>query len=321
VPNTTATSILIVETEHPADIDHYKAAIAKELPMVRVHGAASSDAAAAWRGDVTAVIGKAQSLPESLLNALPRLNWIQALTTGVDPLMAMNLPAHIAITSARGIHGPQMSELCFMHMLMLLRDYPQMARNQAAAIWERKPQRLLQGKTVGIVGVGAISTELAARCRVFGMRVVGISDSLKQAEGFEEVLPRSQLQAVAARVDFLVVLVPYSNATHHIINAGVLNAMRPDSYLINIARGAVVDEVALVEVMRQRRIAGAGLDVFATEPLPATSPLWSLPNVIITPHIGGLSDQYAEQLLPLLLHNLRCYVSGDMTSMQNRVKR
>jgi D-2-hydroxyacid dehydrogenase (NADP+) len=214
-----------------------------------------------------------------------------------------------------------MSELCFMHMLILLRDYPQMARNQAAALWERKPQRLLHGKTVGIVGVGAISMELAARCKVFGMRVIGVSDSLKQADGFAEVLPRAQLHAVAARVDFLVVLVPYSATTHHIINANTLNSLRPDSYLINIARGAVVDEAALVDVLRQRRIAGAGLDVFATEPLPASSPLWSLPNVIITPHVGGLSDQYAEQLTPLLLHNLRCYVSGDWAAMQNRVAR
>jgi phosphoglycerate dehydrogenase-like enzyme len=321
VPTNADVSVLIVETEYPADIDHYRSAIAGELPMVQVHGAASSAEAAAWRGDVTAVIGKAQSLPASLLCSLPRLQWIQALTTGVDPLMAMKLPPHITIASARGIHGPQMSELCFMHMLILLRDYPRMARNQAAARWERKPQRLLDGKTIGIVGMGAISVELAARCRAFGMRVIGVSDSLRHAEGFAEIVSRSSLVDVAARVDFLVVLVPYTDATHHIINANVLRAMRSDSYLINIARGAVVDEAALVEVMREQRIAGAGLDVFATEPLPASSPLWTLPNVIITPHIGGLSDNYAVQLTPLLLHNLRCHVNGDITSMRNIVAR
>jgi D-2-hydroxyacid dehydrogenase (NADP+) len=140
-------SILIVETEHPEDIGHYRSVLARELPMVRVHGAATHAEAAAWRGAVTAVIGKAQSLPATLLNALPDLNWIQALTTGVDPLMAMNLPPNITITSARGIHGPQMSELCFMHMLMLLRDYPlgaqtatTLAGQNSGHCWHRRDQ-------------------------------------------------------------------------------------------------------------------------------------------------------------------------------------
>jgi D-2-hydroxyacid dehydrogenase (NADP+) len=316
-----AARVLIVETEHPADLAYYRSVIAKALPQVVLYGAGSAADVAAVRGDVTAVIGKAHALPASLLAALPNLDWIQALTTGVDALMAMNLPARITITSARGIHGPQMSELCFMHMLMLLRDYPRMARNQATAKWERWPQRLLHGKTVGIVGVGAISIDLAARCRTFGMRTVGISDRLRQVDGFDELLPRSQLASVASRVDFLVALVPYTSATHHLINATVLAAMRPNSYLINIARGPVIDESALIDALRHQRIAGAGLDVFDNEPLPVTSPLWSLPNVIITPHIGGLSDCYAEQLTPLLLHNLRCYASGDRAGMKNLVER
>jgi phosphoglycerate dehydrogenase-like enzyme len=316
-----AADILIIETEHAADLAYYRSVIAKQLPGLRIHGAASVEEANSCPRSVTAVIGKAHVIPEALLKSLPQLEWVQALTTGVDALMAMKLPAHITLTSARGIHGPQMSELCFMHMLMLLRDYPRIARNQAAAHWERWPQKLLYGKTVGLVGIGAISIELAARCQAFGMQVLGVSDSLKQAQGFAEVHPRSQLVAVAARVDFLVALVPYTPATHHIINAEVLAAMRPDSYFINIARGPVLDEAALIETLRRKGIAGAGLDVFATEPLPATSPLWSLPNAVITPHLGGLSDCYAQQLTPLILHNLHCYADGNFNGMRNRVER
>jgi phosphoglycerate dehydrogenase-like enzyme len=312
-------SILIVETEHPADIDHFKAAIAAELPAVQVHAARTAIEAAGWRGNASVVVGKAHTLPAELLRALPQLEWVQALTTGVDHVLGMNLPPHVAITSARGVHGPQMSELCFMLMLNLLRDFPRMSRNQAESTWRRWPQRLLKGKTIAIVGVGAISLELAARCQVFGMQVLGISDSQPTASGFNALFPRTQLQAVAARADFLVALVPYTAATHHLISAEVLAAMRPDAYFINIARGPVVDEAALIDALRAGRIAGAGLDVFATEPLPASSPLWSLPNLIITPHIGGMSDDYAEQLTPLLLHNLRCYVQGDLAGMWNRV--
>jgi phosphoglycerate dehydrogenase-like enzyme len=314
-------SVLIVESEHPSDIDHFSAAIAKSLPTVRVHSVRSRAEAIAWRGDVTAVIGKAHTLPAELVKALPHLDWVQALTTGVDTVLAMNLPAHVTISSARGVHGPQMSELCFMLMLNLLRDFPRMQRNQSEARWQRWPQRLLKGKTIAIIGVGMISLELAARCQSFGMRVIGVSDSQSSASGFDELQPRAQLHAVAARCDFLVALVPYAPATHHMINAAVLAAMRPDSYFINIARGPVADETALIEALRARRIAGAGLDVFEIEPLAADSALWSMPNVIITPHIGGMSDDYAEQLTPLLLHNLGCYVRGESAAMQNLVER
>jgi phosphoglycerate dehydrogenase-like enzyme len=105
------------------------------------------------------------------------------------------------------------------------------------------------------------------------------------------------------------------------VNAAVLAAMKPSAFLINVARGNVVDELALIETLRARRIAGAGLDVFATEPLPATSPLWGLDNVIVTPHVGGLSDIYAEQALPYLVHNVRAYLAGNVAGMQNRIER
>ena len=313
--------LLIIENEHPADLDLYRAMLAAEFPALQLVTASSAAEARARADGVQAIVAKAQYVPAQLVAELPRLEWIQALTTGVDPLLALPLPPGLILTSARGVHGPQMSELALLLMLALLRDLPRMLDNQRRHQWERWPQRLLAGRCVGIVGIGSISEELARRCRAFGMRVVGVSDARATAEGFDAVYPRRELARVAAEADFLVLLVPYGPETHHMIDAAVLGAMRREACLINIARGRVVDETALIDALRSGRIAGAGLDVFEQEPLPADSPLWGLPNVIMTPHIGGMSDRYAEQLLPLLLHNVGAWLRGAHGELRNVVTR
>jgi phosphoglycerate dehydrogenase-like enzyme len=205
-------------------------------------------------------------------------------------------------------------------MLALSRGLPAMLTNQRAVRWKRWLQPLLLGKTVAILGVGAISEQLARHCRAFGMRVVGVS-SRATAPDFDEIVPRARLVSAVAGADFVVVLVPLSAETHHMIDAAVLAAMKPSAFLVNLARGNVIDEQALVAVLRERRIAGAGLDVFATEPLPPSSPLWTLDNVIVTPHIGGLSDVYAEQAIPVLIENLRAFLAGNRAAMRNLIVR
>lgn len=268
------------------------------------------------------MIGLAHAIPGHVLAAAPRLRWIQALTSGTDQLEARpELRPDVLVTAMRGIHGPQMAELTFLLMLGLLRDIRGLLARQAARSWERRPQKLLLGRTVCLLGLGAIAEHLAARCALFGMRVIGVSDGRQAAPHVEEVLPRARLAEAAARADFLVVLVPATPATRHIVDAGVLAAMRPDAYLVNIARGAVVDEAALAESLAAGRIAGAGLDVFATEPLPAASPLWALPNVIVTPHIGGASDIYMQQALPAVAENLRAWQAQGPAGLRNLVQR
>jgi phosphoglycerate dehydrogenase-like enzyme len=211
-----------------------------------------------------------------------------------------------------------MAELVLLYMLSLYRDLPRMLQNQRNATWRRWGQRLLHGKTVVIIGVGSIGEAIAARCRSFGMRVVGVTRR-NHIAGVDEIYPREHLRETAARADFLVVVTPYSRETHHMVDAAVLDAMPRSAYLINVARGSVVDEAALIAALRRGAIAGAALDVFETEPLPASSPLWHFENVIVTPHIGGMSDIYAEQALPILLHNLRAYLDGNVAAMKNRV--
>ena len=302
------------------DVPGLAEGIARACPEVRVHAGHSTADALDKAENASVLIGLAQTITPALVAAASRLQWIQALTTGVDPLLALGLPAEVIVTSARGVHGPQMSEMAFLQMLALARDLPRMIGNQQRQSWERWPQRLLLGKTAVLIGIGAISEELAQRCRVFGMRVIGISDARAAGQGFDEVRPRTELVRSAAEADFLVVLAAYTPETRGLISAEVMDALRPHAFLINLARGPVVDEAALIARLTARRFAGAGLDVFDVEPLPVDSPLWRLDNVLITPHLGGMSDSYADQLLPLVVHNVSAF-AADETKAQRRQRR
>ncbi len=313
--------ILFLECERPADLDIYRHAVADAIPGLEILTAENEVEAIAKSDGATALVAKAHNVTAALIAALPHLDWIQALTTGTDHLDTLNLPSSVNVTSARGIHGPQMSELAFLYMLTFSRDFGAMLDNQRKAQWQRWPQKLLLGKTAVIVGVGTISEELAQRCKVFGMRTVGVSGSRPTAPGFDQIVGRDRLHEAAGQADFLIVLAPHTPENHHLIDAGVLAAMSPHAVLINLARGKLCDEDALIQALTERRIAGAGLDVFAIEPLPADSPLWRMDNVIITPHIGGLSDSYAVQLLPLVVDNVRAYWAGDLAGLRNIVRR
>lgn len=311
--------LLILEKEHPADLEVYRATLAAEVPGLDLRIAASEQEALTLCGECDAIAAKAHNIPVSVTDRMPRLRWIQSLTTGVDHLATLNLADDVVITSARGIHGPQMAELAFLSMLTLARDFPRMQNNQRAARWERWPQKLLDGRTLLIVGIGAIGEEIAMRATIFGMVVIGASDGRETAPNFSSIVPLRALADQVAKADFVVVVTPYSPRTHHLIDANILRAMRNDAYLINIARGNVVDETALIAALERGDIAGAAADVFAQEPLPTESKLWATPNLIITPHIGGMSDRYAHQVLPILTANARAFAEGRPQEMINRV--
>jgi D-2-hydroxyacid dehydrogenase (NADP+) len=317
-PTITMTSeILIVGRDSGFFVKH----IGPRFPDLVLRSALDATAAADICTTSDILLIRTDQITAGLIGAMPRLRLIQALTTGTDHIEALpNLPPGIAIAAARGFHGPAMSELAFLFMLALARDVRSVLANQQQHRWDRRPQRLLFGKTAMLVGVGRIAEELAQRCKSFGMRVVGISTGRTSAPGFDAIHPRTMLRGVAGEADFLVVLTPYSRETHHLIDASVLDAMQPVAMLINIARGDVVDEAALVRALAAGSIAGAGLDVFHTEPLPPDNPLWDLPNVIITAHVGGMSDIYAEQVLPLLIDNLTAFVAGTPERMRYIVR-
>jgi phosphoglycerate dehydrogenase-like enzyme len=296
--------------------------LAQALPDLRFHAAHDPAEALAKCANADILIIRTDEIFPELVDKMPMLRLIQALTTGTDHIQALlNLPKHVTLAAARGFHGPQMSELAFVFMLHFVRDFRDLFETQAAHRWNRVEQSLLVDRTAVIIGVGSIAEDLAHRCKVFGMRVVGVSDGRSEAPHFDAILPRARIDDAAAQADFLIALVPHTKETNNLIGASVFNAMKRSGVLINIARGGVVDEDALIDALRAGTIAGAGLDVFRTEPLPKDSPLWDMHNVFITSHVGGMADTYGEQVMPLLIENLRAFVAGEPEKMRFIVQR
>jgi len=309
-----ATKVLIVHF----DAQPYRERLAPKFPAVEFHTAHHANEANAVVSDVDVIMGLGHHIPPALIAAAPKLKWVQALTTGTETLTVPGvLPPHVVLTSTRGIHGPQMSELAFLNMIALNRNFRKMQRNQAEGKWEQWNQPILEDKTIVIVGLGILAEHLAERCKLFGMKVIGVSSGRTTAPHFDEVHPRSALPQVAARADFLMLLVPYSPETHHLIDRDVLAAMKPTAFLINLARGGVLDEAALIEHLQAGKIAGAGLDIFSNMPLPPDNPLWRMPNVIITPNVGGRSDKFVAQTMTILEPNIQAFIDGRMKDMLN----
>ncbi len=203
-------------------------------------------------------------------------------------------------------------------MLALARNLPRAVRAQDEGQWLRFPAQLLHNKTVGIFGIGVIAEALAPKCQAFGIRVVGVT-APRPVAGFDRIHGRDELLDVAGQFDFFVLLTPLTEKTRNCIDVKVFAAMKPTSFLINLARGGVVDEPALIEALNLKRIAGAALDVFSAEPLPADHPFWAMQNVIITTHQGGFCDVYIDYALPTVEFNMRCFLSGNFGGMINVV--
>jgi phosphoglycerate dehydrogenase-like enzyme len=298
--------------------ERYRALLGKRFPAIEFHIGHELHEVEGVIGKIDAIFGLGHHIPPALIAKAKNLRWVQALTTGTETLTAPGvLPPHVVLTSTRGIHGPQMSELAFLNMIALARNFKKNLENQATAKWEQWGQPILEGRTIVIVGMGLLAEHLAERCKLFGMTVIGVSSGRTSAPHFDEVHPRSELTKVAAHADFLMLLVPYSPETHHLISRDVIAAMKPSAFLINLARGGVLDETALIEYLQAGKIAGAGIDVFSKMPLPPNNPLWRMPNVIITPNIGGRSDNFLEQTMTVLEPNLQAFIDGRIKDMRN----
>jgi phosphoglycerate dehydrogenase-like enzyme len=269
---------------------------------------------------VDALVTFAPMLSSQVLESATRLKWIQALGTGVDNLIDQPaLRKDMIVTNVRGIHGAPVSEAALAGMLALARGLPRAIRAQDVRQWRRFPAQLLHDKTVGIFGIGQIAEALAPKCKAFGMRVAGVTSAPRNVPGFDRMHRREELARVVGDFDFLVLLTPLTAATRNSIDTKIFAAMKPTSHLINLARGGVVDEPALIEALNDKRIAGAALDVFSQEPLPVDHPFWSMPNVIITTHQGGFCDVYIDYALPTVETNMECFLKGDFNGMINLV--
>lgn len=249
--------------------------------------------------------------------AAPR--WVQSLGTGVDGLADRIGAGSTVLTNARGVHAACVSETAMALMLALARDIPGLVNAQREGRWVTGPANLLCGKTVGILGVGIIAEALARRCKAFDMRVEGVSGR-EDVPGFDRMHRYEDLVTAVAGFDYLVLLAPLSDRTRNIIDARVLSGMKDGSFLVNVARGGLVDEQALLLALAGGKPAAAALDVFAVEPLAPGSPFWSAPNVLISPHAAGQHHDYASHVMPIVSHNYAAWRDGRIADMVNLVE-
>ncbi len=307
--------VLIVDDQ----FERLRAPLAAEFPDVAFDGVLDPADAVPFCGEATAIIALAHIITADMIAAAPQLRWIGAITTGTDHLRSLDLRDGTIVTSARGIHNAAVAEFGMMAVLALIKRLPTILANQREHRWERTRNNTLHGRTVTVVGAGTIAETFAARAAAFGMRVIGVSASRTDVPGFDAVFPRARLTEAAALADFLVLLVPQTPQTLNLIDARVLAAMKPSAFLINIARGGVIDADALLAALREGRLAGAALDVFQPEPLPAEHPFWSMDNVIVTPHAAGDAWEFYERMLPLLRTNLRAICANRPDDLLNVV--
>ena len=272
--------------------------------------------------DCDILIGFGPGLNDEIFERNKNLKFIQALGTGVNGIADRpGLDTAVPVASMRGMHGPQMSELAFMVMLSFNRNFPKTLENQKNHRWERWEPRVLYKKTVGLLGVGLIAEAMAKRCKAFDMKVVGISGSIREVDNIDEMRCRDHLADAVGDLDYLLVLAPMVSKNKNLINAKVLGAMKTTAFLVNISRGGVIDDEAIITALELGQIAGAALDVFKQEPLPQDSHFWNVPNLLITPHNAGMSETYVEQAMPIIEINLRAFMSGTMDKMVNLVQR
>lgn len=261
------------------------------------------------------------SLRSEQFAAARNLRWIHTPTAAVHQMLFPELINNsVILTNSREVHGPVVAEHAVALMFALAKKIPQSVLLQQKRVWGQEtiwnegphPQEIA-GATLGLIGVGSIGGRVAPMAASLGMRVIAVREHLEKGtpDGVQQVFPLSELDKVLSQSDFVVIAAPLLLATERLINAESLAHMKPSAYLINVGRGPQVDQAALIEALRSRRIAGAALDVFDREPLPAHSPLWNVDNLLITPHTAGLTDKLWQRHYDLFSENLRRYTAGE----------
>jgi phosphoglycerate dehydrogenase-like enzyme len=305
------------------DAEFYCGKLRQEFPELTIVPAVNLTALPRDLAAFNVLIAFGVSINDELILRLTNLKWIQSLATGVDHfLRCPSLGRDVLITSARGIHGPAMRETVAYLMLAVTRDAVRQVKDKAAHHWERRPWHLLEGQTAVVVGVGVAGTAIAELLKAFGMRVVGVTRTPRQIQAFDAMVETGRLAGAAREADYLINVLPGAAENHAVFNRNVFNAMKPTAYFINVGRGETVDEPALVAALRERRIAGAGLDVYASPPpLPKEHAFWDMSNVYMTPHNGGMFHGYAERVMPIVVENMGKFLAGRREAMRNIVGR
>lgn len=253
----------------------------------------------------------AYTVPPGMLPAMPKLRWAQVMTAGVEEWLALpDLPANLTLTCARGTHEESMPENIIGALFYVAKPYASAVENQKQGKWVRTVAQPLTGKTLGVLGLGVIGERVANIAAALGMRVIGTRRRPAPMTNVAAVLPPERTAEVLAQSDFVLVLLPATPETDNFINAERLAMMKPGAWLLNFGRGHVVKDDDLIAAVSARRIAGAVLDVYRQEPLPAEHPFWRTPDIIVLPHIGGPHPQRDRFVARLFVDNLERFLDG-----------
>jgi phosphoglycerate dehydrogenase-like enzyme len=262
------------------------------------------------RADATLAL----DLPGPISDLAPKLQWVQAIGAGIDHLADAQLPDDITITNAAGVAAAPIAEFAMSRLLSVWKRLPEIDDAQAEHQWQAKFGRTVEGLTLGVIGLGAIGTAVAQRARGFGMHVIGTRRSYRagqEHEAVHELRGTADLHEVLARCDAVVVSAPGTAETENLFDAAAFAAMKEGALFCNVGRGSLVDEPALIAALESGHLGAAILDVTREEPLPADDPLWSAPNIYISPHCSAAQDRYTDTLLALFADNLERYTSGE----------
>ena len=247
-----------------------------------------------------------------LVPRAPKLRWIQSISAGVEDLASPVLAVHgVVLTNAAGVYDPGLAESVLGFLLAFSARILEDTRLEAGA-WPHEGTRLLRGTTALVVGAGSIGSEVGRLLAAAGLRVRGVARTPRPADAiFESIVGVEELRAELARADHVVDVLPITDATRGVFDAEAFAAMQPHAVFVNIGRGSTIDEPALIEALDRGRLAGAALDVFSIEPLPLDSPLWRMPNVLVSPHRAGDHERWADDVVALFVDNLKRFVAGE----------
>jgi phosphoglycerate dehydrogenase-like enzyme len=302
---------VVLLTTCPVSARHVEA-IREIAPDLDIRVFKSIDEASQDLADAEIMITYGEDITPDWIAKCPKLKWIQVISAGLELMPFPEIDARgILVTNARGIHKGPMAEYTLGMILMFSRRFVELYQNQQKRLWDRTIRiDELSGQTLGIVGAGAIGSEIAKRAQAFGMHTLGVAATRREVDGVDEMFDSSGLDEVLQRSDYVVVIVPLTDGTRGLIGAREIGLMKESAVLINIARGLVVDENALLTALQEKKIRGAGLDVFVEEPLPEDHPFWGLDNVVVTPHLSSRSPKYMERAQEIFRNNLRVYKGG-----------
>jgi phosphoglycerate dehydrogenase-like enzyme len=303
---------LLILSRHARD--YHRLIAAADLPDLVVTSTTEPADASARAADFDLALGE-PSLLRQVVPAMTALCWLQSTWAGVEPLLDPSLRRDYILTNARGVFGGLMSEYVFAYVLAHERRLLDKYRAQLERRWDATPPGTLRGKVMGLLGVGTIGAALARAAKQFGMRVSGYTRESEGCPDVDAYFHGNRLAAFAADVDYLVGVMPATSRTRHLVDAVFLRALPPRAVFINPGRGGLVDEAALATALHDGRLAGAVLDVFQTEPLPADHVFWRTPNLLITSHTAALS--VPEDIAPVFIDNYRRLLRGD--PLQHRV--